>query len=582
MQRRLKAFTLSAMTVSLLVAAGTVSAEKSPGKYCDTPSHCIDPINKNGMVTSPNYMASVAGLEVLQKGGNAVDAAIATAATMTVVYPQMTTLGGDNFWLIYNAKTKEVKALNASGRAGEKATIDFYKKKGFDKIPSRGYLAANTVPGTVSGWDAAYKYARANMSNPGLPWKDLFSSAIMYAQDGFPVTPSLARWEEINTDPKDQEFRNLQRFEGFKKTYLKPDGSPYKVGEIMKLPELAQTFKLIADKGANEFYRGSIAKKIVADIEKNGGTLTMNDFEKHTADWVTPLTVDYRGYKAYNLPPNTQGMASLGILNVLNNIDVKSLGEGTADYYHVMVEATKQAFADRDKYLTDPKFAKIPTDFILSKQHGKDQAARINMKTAAATVQPMDPKGDTVWIGVVDKDGNAVSLIQSIYHDFGSGIVPEGTGVLMQNRGSFFSLDPKHINHIVPGKRTFHTLNAAMLLKDNKPFLVYGTMGGEGQPQTQAAIATRVVDFGMYPQDAITAPRWLHGRTWGAASNDLKLEGRIDQATLDELKKRGHPVAKVDDFTDTMGHAGAIMIDPKTNARYGATDPRGDGLAVGY
>lgn len=570
------------MTVSLLVAAGTVSAEKSPGKYCDTPSHCIDPINKNGMVTSPNYMASVAGLEVLQKGGNAVDAAIATAATMTVVYPQMTTLGGDNFWLIYNAKTKEVKALNASGRAGEKATIDFYKKKGFDKIPSRGYLAANTVPGTVSGWDAAYKYARANMSNPGLPWKDLFSSAIMYAQDGFPVTPSLARWEEINTDPKDQEFRNLQRFEGFKKTYLKPDGSPYKVGEIMKLPELAQTFKLIADKGANEFYRGSIAKKIVADIEKNGGTLTMNDFEKHTADWVTPLTVDYRGYKAYNLPPNTQGMASLGILNVLNNIDVKSLGEGTADYYHVMVEATKQAFADRDKYLTDPKFAKIPTDFILSKQHGKDQAARINMKTAAATVQPMDPKGDTVWIGVVDKDGNAVSLIQSIYHDFGSGIVPEGTGVLMQNRGSFFSLDPKHINHIVPGKRTFHTLNAAMLLKDNKPFLVYGTMGGEGQPQTQAAIATRVVDFGMYPQDAITAPRWLHGRTWGAASNDLKLEGRIDQATLDELKKRGHPVAKVDDFTDTMGHAGAIMIDPKTNARYGATDPRGDGLAVGY
>lgn len=415
-----------------------------------------------------------------------------------------------------------------------------------------------------------------------MPWKDLFDSAILYSQKGFPVTASLARWEEINVDPKDSEFRNLQRFSGFKQTYLKPDGSPYKVGEIMKLPQLANTYKLIAEKGANEFYRGSIAKKIVADLQKHGGVLTLNDFAKHTADWVEPLSVDYRGYKAYNLPPNTQGMASLEILNILNNIDVKKLGEGTTDYYHVMVEATKQAFADRDKYLTDPKEAKIPLDFLLSKQHGKDQAARISMSKAAATVKPLDPKGDTVWIGVVDKDGNAVSLIQSIYHDFGSGIVPEGTGVLLQNRGSFFSLDPAHINHLKPGKRTFHTLNAAMLLKDKKPFLVYGTMGGEGQPQTQAAIATRVVDFGMFPQDAVAAPRWLHGRTWGAASNDLKMEGRIPQATLDEMKRRGHPVAEVDDYTDTMGHAGAIMIDPETNLRYSATDPRGDGLAVGY
>ncbi|WP_407946843.1 gamma-glutamyltransferase [Oxalobacter aliiformigenes] len=570
------------MTLSLLMAAGTVSAEKSPGKYCDTPSRCINPITKYGSVTSPNYLASVAGLEVLQKGGNAVDAAIAVASTMNVVYPQMTTLGGDNFWLIYNAKTKEVKALNASGRAGELATIDFYKKKGFERIPSRGYLAANTVPGTVSGWDAAHKYAHANMSNSGLPWKALFDSAILYSQDGFPVTPSLARWQAINVDPTDSEFRNLQRFSGFKQTYLKPDGSPYKVGEIMKLPQLANTYKLIAEKGANEFYRGSIAKKIVADLQKNGGVLTLNDFANHTADWVTPLSVNYRGYTAYNLPPNTQGMASLEILNVLNNIDVKKLGEGTPDYYHVMVEATKQAFADRDKYLTDPKFAKIPLDYLLSEKHGKDQAARISMNKAAATVKPLDPKGDTVWIGVVDKDGNAVSLIQSIYHDFGSGIVAGDTGVLLQNRGSFFSLDPTHINHIEPGKRTFHTLNAAMLLKDKKPFLVYGTMGGEGQPQTQAAIATRVVDFGMFPQDAVAAPRWLHGRTWGAASNDLKMEGRIPQATLDEMKRRGHPVAEVDDYTDTMGHAGAIMIDPETGLRYGATDPRGDGLAVGY
>lgn len=582
MQERLKTFMVSVMALSCLSAAGAVSAEKSPGKYCDTPSRCINPVTRYGAVTSPNYLASVAGLDVLKKGGNAVDAAIAVASTMNVVYPQMTTLGGDNFWLIYNAKTKEVRALNASGRAGEKASIGFYRQKGYDKIPSRGYLAANTVPGTVSGWDAAYRYAHENMSNPGLPWKSLFDSAILYARDGFPVTPSLARWEAINVDPSDSEFRNLQRFDGFRQTYLKPDGSPYKVGEVMKLPELAGTYELIAEKGADVFYRGEIAEKIVADLEKNGGVLTLKDFASHTADWGDPLKVQYRGYTAYNLPPNTQGMASLEILNILNNIDVAELGEGTADYYHVMVEATKQAFADRDKYLTDPKFSPIPLEYLLSVEHGKDQAARIDMNRAAAAVKPLDPKGDTVWIGVVDKDGNAVSLIQSIYHDFGSGIVAGGTGVLLQNRGSFFSLDPAHVNHLEPGKRTFHTLNAAMLLKDGKPFLVYGTMGGEGQPQTQAAIATRIVDFGMFPQDAVAAPRWLHGRTWGAASNDLKMEGRIPQEVLDDMKRRGHPVARVDDYTDVMGHAGAIMIDPETGLRYSATDPRGDGLAVGY
>jgi len=573
---------LTAVALSLAIISGGAQAEKSPGKYCETASRCIDPVAKNGIVTTPNYMASEAGLAVLKKGGNAVDAAIAAAATLAVVYPQMNTIGGDNFWVIYNAKTKEVRALNASGRAGEKATIEFYKSKGYSKIPSRGYHAANTVPGTVSGWEAAHKYASTTMGNKGLKWNQLFDTAVFYAQDGFPVTPSLERWGAINTDPNDSEFRNLQRFSGFRSTYLKPDGSPYKVGEVIKLPELANSLKLIAKQGAGVFYKGELAKKMVADLQANDGMLNMNDFAKHTADWVKPLSVDYRGYKAYNLPPNTQGMAALAILNILNNFDVKSMGEGTADYYHVVVEATKQAFADRDKYLTDPEFSPIPTDKLLSKAHGKAQAGAIDMKVSNNSVKPLDPKGDTIWLGVVDKDGNAVSLIQSIYHDFGSGIVPKGTGILLQNRGSFFSLDANHVNKLAPRKRTFHTLIAAMLLKDDKPFLVYGSMGGEGQPQTQAAIATRVVDFGMYPQDAITAPRWLNGRTWGKASNDLKLESRIAPGVIEELKKRGHPVNVVDDFTDTMGHAGAIMVDPKSNLKYGATDPRGDGLAIGY
>lgn len=574
---------ISAVTVALLsiFMIQPVMAVPTTGKYCDTESRCIDPMAKNGMVTSSNYLATQAGMKVLRDGGNAVDAALAVASTLAVVYPQMNTIGGDNFMLIYNARTHELRALNGSGRSSEKATIAFYKSRGFDKIPPRGYLSANTVPGVVSGWDAAYRYASKSMGH-SLPWSRDLQSAIDYAQNGFAVTPSVAIWEKINVDPKDKEYRDLQRFSGFRHTFLKPDGSPYQVGEVLKQPELASTLKLIARDGAKSFYRGPIARKIVADLQAHGGVLTYSDFAHHHADWVKPISVNYRGYRAYNFPPNTQGFASLEILNILNNYNVKALGEGSADYYHLMVEATKQAFADRDKYLSDPDFVKIPLRYLLSPQHGKAQAARINLHEAASKVKPLDPKGDTVWFGVVDKDGNAVSMIQSIYYDFGSGIVPKGTGVLLQNRGSFFSLDPKNVNHLEPHKRTFHTLNPAMLMKNGRPYLVYGTMGGEGQPQTQAAIVTRIVDFGMSPQDAINAPRWLYGRTWGASSNDLKLEGRIPESVVTEMKRRGHPVKVVDKFTDTMGHAGAILIDQATGVMYGATDPRGDGLAAGY
>ncbi len=565
----------------LLAGAGQKTSPAAPAQSGLTPSQIANPMTTHGMVTSPNYLASQAGLDVLRRGGTAVDAAIATAATLTVVYPQMCTLGGDNFWLIYNAKTGTLKALNASGRAGEKATIDFYASKGLKKIPARGYLAANTVPGVVSGWDAAYACSRDEMGST-TPWADLLATPIDLAAHGFPVSTSLEFWSAINTDPTDQEFRDLQRFPGFASTFLKKDGTPYRVGEILRQPDLATTLDLIAQKGADAFYKGSIAEKIVADLEAHGGLLTLKDFAEHKADWVDPISVDYRDCRAYNFPPNTQGMASLEILNILNNFDVKKLGEGSTDYYHLIIEATKEAFVDRDRYLSDPAFVKIPLEGLLSQEHGRQQAARIAMTKAAANLKPLDPKGDTIWLGVVDKDGNAVSLIQSIYHDFGSGIVAGGTGVLLQNRGSFFSLDPQHVNCLKPGKRTFHTLNPAMLLKNNKPYLVYGTMGGEGQPQTQAAIVTRVVDFGMSPQEAINAPRWLYGRTWGKASNDLKLEGRIPRPVAEELAQRGHPVKMVEDYTDTMGHAGAILINPATGVRQGGTDPRGDGLACGY
>ncbi|MFC0471141.1 gamma-glutamyltransferase [Halalkalibacter kiskunsagensis] len=534
----------------------------------------------NGMITTPHYLASQAGMNVLQNGGNAVEAAVAAASTIAVVYPHMNSIGGDNFWLIYNAKTKEVKALNSSGRSGENATISLYKEQGLQTIPARGYLSANTVPGAVAGWDQAYQYSRKALSNT-FSWKELLQSSIHYAKQGFGVTLSQEYWTKVNLNEKDRDFRNLQRFPEFARTFLKEDGSVYKKGERMKQLDLAQTLELIAEQGSKAFYEGDIASQIVADLNANGGLLTLNDFKCHTSDWVEPISVDYRGYTAYNLPPNTQGMASLSILNILNNFDIAMMEEGSSEYYHLLIEATKLAFADRDRWLTDPAFSHIPVEELLSKSHGMELADQINHQLSKAMEKQLDPKGDTVWFGVVDKEGNAVSFIQSVYHDFGSGIIPKNTGVLLQNRGSFFSLDPNHINCLEPNKRTFHTLNPAMLLKGDAPYLVYGTMGGEGQPQTQATLVTRIIDYQFDVQAAIEAPRWLYGRTWGAGSNNVKIESRVPKQTVSSLETLGHDVEMVDEFTDIMGHAGAILINTN-NIKLGGSDPRGDGLALGY
>ncbi|MER1999143.1 MAG: gamma-glutamyltransferase [Lysinibacillus sp.] len=533
----------------------------------------------NGMVTTPHYLASQAALEVLQKGGNAVEAAIAAASTIAVVYPHMNSIGGDNFWLIYNAKTKEVKALNSSGRAGEKVTIDFYKNAGFEKIPARGPLAANTVPGAVAGWGEAHSYAENEVGN-SLKWSELLQRAIQYAEEGFPLTESQAYWTTVNLE-NDLEFRALQRFDEFARIYLK-DGESPQPGSVFKQTDLGDTLRYIAENGARSFYEGEVAEKIVSDLQRVGGVLTLNDFKHHTSDWVEPISVDYRGYRAYNLPPNTQGMASLSILNILNHFDFSEIEEGSAQYYHLLVEAIKLAFIDRDKYLTDPQFSDIPLDDLLSPEHGEKLANIIKENIGAKQLQPLDAKGDTVWFGVVDNEGNAVSFIQSIYHEFGSGIIPKGTGVILQNRGSFFSLDETHVNCLMPGKRSFHTLNPAMLLQGNRPALVYGTMGGEGQPQTQAMLVTRIIDYEMSVQAAIEAPRFLYGRTWGASSNSLKVENRIVEQVRAALEQQGHELEVLSDFTDTMGHAGAIYIDPSTNVKFGGTDPRSDGAALSY
>lgn len=536
---------------------------------------------KKGMVTTPHYSASQAALKILERGGNAVEAAIAAASTIGVVYPHMNGIGGDNFWLIYNAHTNELKGLNASGRAGQRATIEFYKERGYDAIPARGPLAAVTVPGAVAGWGDAYTFSNEQMQGT-IPWSDLLAEAIRFAEEGFPVTESQQHWTTVNLDSSDEKFRFLQRFDEFANVYLKEGQQVYKEGEIFVQRDLAATLRLIAKYGADYYYNSELTERIVQDLQQHGGLLTKADFEQHSSDWVNPISVDYRGYKAYNLPPNTQGFASLSILNILNHIDLSQIEEGSSTYYHVLVEAIKRAFTDRDQYLTDPTFSPIPLDELLSDKRGQQFAESIQWQQASENVKPLDPKGDTIWFGIVDQYGNAVSFIQSIYHEFGSGFIPKGTGIVLQNRGSFFSLDAQHVNCLQPKKRTFHTLNPAMLFHNGKPQLVYGTMGGEGQPQTQAAVVTRVIDYGMNVQAAIEAPRWLYGRTWGASSNSLKVEGRISEEVRQELQALGHDIEVLSDLTDVMGHAGAIWIDAATNVKFGGTDPRSDGLAIGH
>jgi gamma-glutamyltranspeptidase len=536
----------------------------------------------HGVVTSPHALATASGLRVLQQGGNAVEAAIAAAATIAVVYPHMNSLGGDNFWLIYDAGDGRVRALLACGQAGSRCTVEAYRAAGHgDAIPRRGPLAANTVPGVVDGWWEAYRFSRERLDGRWA-FGDLLGDAVRYASSGFPVTPSQEVWTRRNVGADSGPFGGLERFEGFRRTFLKPDGSPYARGERMALPQLAETLALVAREGRDAFYLGQVAERICADLQERGGLLTRTDFAAYRSRWADPLTTRYRDWTVCNTPPPTQGVTSLQILNILENFPVAAWGDATPDYYHAVVEATKLAFADRDAWLADPEFVAVPVEEMLSKERARAQAAAIDPGRAAAPAEARPVGGDTVWLGVVDEAGNAVSLIQSIYFDFGSGVVAGDTGVLMQNRGSSFSLDPGHPNALAPGKRPFHTLNPAMALRDGRPELVYGTMGGEGQPQTQAALLTRILDLGMDVQAAIDAPRWLYGRTWGEPTAALLVEPRVGDGVVAELARRGHDVRLAEPWDDRMGHAQAIRIDPRTGVRHAGADPRGDGIAAGY
>jgi gamma-glutamyltranspeptidase len=524
----------------------------------------------NGMVAAPNNLASVAGFSMLLRGGSAVDAIIATNAVMAVVYPHMSGLGGDLFAQVWEPGSGKVMALNGSGRSGEKVTPDFFKDKGWDEIKARGPLAAITVPGTVHAWwELHQKFGK-------LEWNEILRPAIHYASKGFPLSQKfrdfIAQYSDV-----------VGEFEETAKVYMS-NGNPPQAGTILRQSDLANSINLVAEKGIDGFYKGEIAEKIVRGLQEAGGLLTEDDFASHQSDWVEPLHTNYRGYDVYELPPNTQGIATLMILNILEEMDLLSIGEGTADYYHLMTEAVKLVFADRDRWVTDPDTLDIPIEKMLSKDYARQRREQIDMERALKDeqIKPAVDRGDTVYLCAYDKEGMAVSLIQSVYFEFGSAFMSPETGILLQNRGSFFSLDSSDPNVLAPRKRTFHTIIPAMALKNGKPALLFGTMGGEGQPQTQAAILTRMVDFGFNVQEAIEAPRWLYGRTWGEESKSLKLEARIPDGISANLLRRGHEVELVEHWSQTMGHAQAIWIDQEQGVLHGGADPRGEGAAIGW
>lgn len=525
------------------------------------------PRARRGMVTAPHHLAAEAGLAVLREGGNAIEATVAMAAALTVVYPHMTGIGGDGFWLIA-VPGRDVIAIEACGRAAAKATPALYQAQGLDSIPWRGPLATNTVAATVSGWGEALKLSTELGGR--LPLSRLVQDAVWHAENGFAVTRS----QHDLTTAKLPELKDVP---GFATRFL-PGGKPPAERSLMKLPALGATLKQIGAKGTEDFYRGDLAKRIAADLARIGSPVSAEDLSRHQARRVAPLGVDIAQAKLFNFPPPTQGLASLMILALFDRLGVRD-AEGF-DHIHGLVEATKQAFLVRDRIVGDPEAMPEAPEKYLAAATLDALAAKIDRKRALPWPQPASG-GDTTWMGAIDGNGIAVSFIQSIYFEFGSGCVLEETGINWQNRGSSFLLTGAGPRLLVPGRMPFHTLNPALARFRDGRVMVYGTMGGEGQPQTQSALFTRYAMFGQGLQQAVTAPRWLLGKTWGENSVTLKLESRFDPALIAALKAAGHDVEILEDFTGTMGHAGAI-VQYADGVLEGATDPRSDGAAAGF
>jgi oxamate amidohydrolase len=524
------------------------------------------PTFSRAAVAAPHRLAAEAGRAILAEGGNAIEAMVAMAATIAVVYPHMNGIGGDGFWLIGEPKGR-VQAIEACGFAGKEATIARYRGLGFDALPPRGPLAALTVPGTIGGWALALEYSKGLGGR--LPLSVLLDQARRLASDGYPVSPSEAR-------TKPNENQQLVEAPGYAETFL-TEGKRPEAGAPRRAPTLAATFEQLAHVGLDDFYRGDVGREIAADLERIGSPVTREDLRAYGAKGREPLSLLVEGGTVFNTPPPTQGLASLVLLGIFERLGLKRRDDFA--YFHGLIEATRRALAIRDRIVTD--FNALAEDWKapLAPEALEKEAGAIDAKRAGA-LPPSGGQGDTIWMGAIDAAGRAVSFIQSLYWEYGSGCVLPRTGVLMANRGVAFSLDPKALNPLQPGRRPFHTLNPPMARFDDGRLAVYGAMGGDGQPQFQAQILTRY-RFGQDIVAALAAPRFLVGRTWGEQSSSVKLEGGFDEAIGAALARAGHPVEWTGaPHADGFGHAGLLVRDAKGPVS-GGHDPRSDGGAAG-
>jgi len=513
----------------------------------------------NGLAATSQPLASAAALRVLQDGGNAVDAAITAAAVLNVVEPMSTGIGGDMFALVFMQTDGKPAGLNGSGWAGSKASVDFFKSRKLSQVPLYG-MHSVTVPGAVAGW------YRLHQRYGKLPMKRILDPAIEYAAKGFPVSDIIAaQWQRAG-----ERLRGTPGASGD----LLLDGRVPRHGDVFKMPRLARTLSAIAEGGRDAFYKGEIARKIVEFSEEHDGMLTLEDFTMFDAQWIDPVSTNYQGYDVYELGAQTQGVTALEMLNILEGFDLKALGHNSADYLHLMIEAKKLAFADRDAYIADPDRVRVPVARLISKEYASERRKLISPTHAMIAPRPgLRENGDTVYLTVVDKDRNAVSFINSLFESFGSGLVAADTGIVLHDRGALFVLDPDHPNVIAPRKRPFHTLIPAMVLKDGKPFFSFGVMGGDNQPQGHVQALMNLIDFGMDAQQAGEAPRFRH------SGEEVLLESAFEASVRSGLAKKGHHIAAA---VDAWGGYQGIVIDPRTGVLMGGSDPRKDGLAIGW
>jgi len=569
--------TIACIAVVLVVVMVAVVTAQLPGdRPAPNPRSTRSVVMaRRGMMATSQPLASAAGLQVLREGGNAIDAAVTAAAVLSVVEPTMNGIGGDLFAIVYDAKTKRLTGLNASGRAGRAATPEEFARRGVTKMPEFGPLAV-TVPGVVDGWSSLLeRHGTITLGRALRP-------AIEYARDGFPVSEIIAeQWKG--------EQKRLAADPAAAATFM-PDGRAPLPGQVFRNPRLAATLEQVAAGGRDAFYRGPIAAAIAADMRKRQGLLDENDFAEHRSDWVEPISTSYRGYDVFELPFNTQGFVALEMLNILEGFDLAPLGHNSAAYLHLLIEANRIAFADRAAYLADAGAVPSSTmTMLISKDYAAARRKEIQSDRAAASYAPGRPPtggnhaaplafditatGDTIYLTAADGQGNVISLIQSLYDAFGAGIVAGETGIALQNRGALFTLEKGHPNRIAPGKRPFHTLVPAMVMKDGRPWLSFGVMGGDMQPQGHVQVLLNLIEFHMNIQEAGEAARYR------VTASGVALESAIGADTRAGLTTRGHNVRN--GFGMWGGFQG-ILIDPRTGVLMGGSDPRKDGLAIGY